>query len=315
VLLVATWNTPCGIAEHSWYLKDAVERADPTIEILPSPEALDPFTLHRIDGDPPDILHLNYQASLHSRWTPLVIRAWRQEKAIPVVVTYHDTGVPNSEQCRQVVAAADAAVVHEPFDDLPAHTRYWRMGVPGWQRPFRHHTDHRPLLGTVGFPFPWKHYDLLAQIAHRTGWDLLLIAPGATEEQQAGWKAILPRTIIYPEFTPRDQVISFLAGCDATVFAYVTHNTGQSAAILQGIAARKPVIAFSTCRQFRALLDDPLGQRAIFWATTVEELEQHLICTTITSRPSARVVALAEQESWDKVGVRYAALYHGVVGR
>ena len=80
VLLVTTWNTPCGIAEHSRMLKEAVEHADPTIQVDPRSEALDPTQLLRPDmglvhlnmhDKPAELLiHLNHHDGLHSRWTP-----------------------------------------------------------------------------------------------------------------------------------------------------------------------------------------------------------------------------------------------------
>src|SRR5262249_39567476 len=103
VLLITSWDTPCGIAEHSAMLKEAVAAADPSIEILPAARALDPLG-YEINRRQIDLVHLNYQAGLHSRWTAEIIRHMRQ--VVPFVVTYHDTGVPNSEQCKQVIAAA-----------------------------------------------------------------------------------------------------------------------------------------------------------------------------------------------------------------
>src|SRR5262245_61243449 len=154
VLLITTWQTACGIAEHSAMLKEAVEAADPDIEVVPDALSLDPVMLDDARGI--NLVHLNYQAALHSRWTPERIRELRQLR-LPVVVTYHDSGVPNSEHCQAVIDAADAAVVHEPFDDLPdGKTRYWRMGVPEWSPPLELlTTDSRPILGSLGFPFLW----------------------------------------------------------------------------------------------------------------------------------------------------------------
>lgn len=320
ILLVTTWDTACGIAEHSAMLKDAVERADSSIAIVPVPEALNPETMQTLDWVP-DVLHLNYQGALHSRWSPEFIRAWQAEyPQIPVVVTYHDTGVPNSEQCKQIAYVLrprrDMMVVHEPFDDLPIEkTRYWRMGVPDWQEPWRVDRSHgswcgqRPILGTVGFPFGWKCYDELAKVTAQAGWALLLLAPRATSEDGQRWYGLNPHIEVHTRFLSRGEVISRLAGCDATAFTYVCHNTGQSGAILQGIAARKPVIALSTCRQMRALYDDSLGHTAINWNQTFEDVYLELTHYISIERVSPQIVALAEQESWARLGAKYAALY------
>lgn len=313
VLLISTWSTGCGIAEHAWYLKAAVEAEDPAIEIDPCPKALDPSALG--DTTEYDVLHLNYQAGLLGRYSPTIVSSLA--RLLPVVVTYHDTGVPNSEQCRAVCAAATRYVVHEPADDLGPNGYYWRMGVPGpapaliLSPTFKAWVD-QPVLGSIGFPFGWKNFDLLAELTRRLGWALLLIAPNASPAQVQRWHELNPASDIRTDFVPRREALSLLTACDATAFPYVTHNTGQSAAILQGIAARKPVLAFSTCRQFRALLGDPLGNQAIRWADTVEALEYRLLHDVPLGRTDPLTVALAEQESWARLGRKYATLYYEV---
>lgn len=316
VLCATPWETACGIAEHSRMLKAAVEGADDRIEIIPVPDALDPFTKVEIPG-PIDVLHLNYHAALHSRWTAGAINLWRAtHDHIPVLVTYHDTGVPNSAQCRSVVAAADAAVVHEPFDDLPVEkTYYWRMGVEeidAWEYQFDVHDRQRPWLGTVGFPFPWKNYDELARVTEAAGWGLWLLAPGATEADEARWRRLNPALWLQRDFLDARMVQTYLRSCDATAFCYVTHNTGQSGAILQGIAAKKPVIALHTCRQFRALYRDPLGMSTIHWCETFAEVRAALVYSA-SGRLDHGIVALAHQERWSLRGRWYAALLRQLV--
>lgn len=319
VHLITTWDTACGIAEHSAQLKEAVEAADPSIIVCPDAVALDPQRfVHTDSTDRPAVVHLNYHDALHSRWTPDLLERLRQV-GYPVVVTYHDTGVPNSDRCKAIVAAADQTIVHEPFDDLPAgKTRYWRQGVPGWplsQFVKRIDPPHacQPLLGSIGFPFGWKCFDQLAEITGALGWALLLIAPSATAAQKETWKQLNPDLICRSDFVPRDRALALLAGCDATCFAYVCHNTGTSGAIRLGIAARKPVIALSTCRQFRDLYLDPLGRTAIKWVSDFEELRFTLTHLVPLERVSPPVVALAAQDSWAQLGARYARLYREVV--
>lgn len=329
-LIVSTWRTPCGIAEHTEMLMDAVRASGfqgPDDVYSVSPELLDPAAPWPFI---PDVLHLNYHAALHSRWTPDTIA---QVKALgcKVLVTYHDTGVPNSDQCKAVCEEADYFVVHEPVDDLPAHGEYLRMGVPEWtgrwvfdetvtlprdplldpQYPYVC-LGRRPVLGSIGFPFPWKCYDELAKVTRACGWGLLLIAPGATADDAKRWQQINPWLGVLPTFTHRSVAISLLAGCDATAFTYVCHNTGQSGAILQGIAARKPVFALETCRQFRALYADPLANKYIRWCSDFTQLAQRLSNVQL-GRVDCGIVALAEQESWTKVGARYAQIYRSLV--
>src|SRR3990172_1579079 len=130
------------------------------------------------------------------------------------------------------------------------------MGVPGqeppdthaWKTPygesgycFRH--SSQPVLGSIGFPFPWKNFDRLASLTCELGWALVLIAPGATDTDVALWRTVNPDSYIRTDFVPRREAVSLLSACDATAFPYTGGGTGQSGAILQGIAARKPMIA------------------------------------------------------------------------
>lgn len=321
VTLVSSWEQPCGIAEHAAYLVEAVEQADPTISHDIEPVLHPSVVLNR--RELPNLIVLNYQAGLMSQWQPAHIQAVR-DRGSRVLCIYHDTGVPNSDQAKAICGAADAAIVHEPFDDLPEQTRYWRMGVPPapdgtlyWEadgNPERGRAwRDQPTLGSIGFPFPWKHYDQLARVTAAVGWALWLIAPGATEEQIASWRALNPSLWVRSEFVERREAIAMLAQCDATAFTYVCHNTGQSAAILQGIAARKTVIALGTCRQFRALYLDPIARDAIAWCETFEQVATNLR-RLYTDRVDCGIVALAEQESWAKVGAKYAALYRELGG-
>lgn len=316
VLLVTTWDIPCGIAEHAFYLKEAVEAADPTIQIDPAPLGIAPgpdweAIANRIRRT--DLVHLNYQAALLSQWTPERL-AWIHALGKKVVVTWHDSGVPNSDQCQALNSVADAMILHEPFDDLPVEkTFYWRMGVPDWPGAYQFADGGRPLLGSIGFPSGHKNYTELARLTGALGWGLLLIAPGATPDQQWEWRDLNPHLRIETAFLDRRRALSLLAGCDATCFAYVTNNAGQSGPILQGIATRKPVIALSTCRMFRALLQDDLASHVIYWPQTFEQIADCLKHLPI-QRVDPGIVALAEQESWLKVGQKYARLYQDLIG-
>lgn len=320
VMLVTSWNVPCGIAEHSSMLKDAVEAVDPTIRFHLAENKAEPLhpdmAMRILITGGVDLVHLNYHAALHSLYTPAILKV--MQTYAKILITYHDTGVPNSPQCHALYDVADGFVVHEPAEDLPKAI-YWRMGVatpPADRYQYREFSDPRwklwadqPVLGTIGFPFPWKCYDELAKITHTWGWAFYLIAPGATPDDVAHWKSINPQTFVHPEFMDRVHVVRRLHWCDATAFTYVCHNTGQSGAILQGIATAKPVIALSSCRQFRALYDDPLGRETIRWCDNFADVGWQLRHLPI-ERVDGGIVALGAQENWRRLARKYAGLYH-----
>ena len=288
VLLVGSEGA-CGIAEHSAYLAQAVQAADDTIQIQHWTD-LHPNSVLAFNQGSLDLVHVNYHSALHSQWLPSHFDALRRAK-IPTVVTWHDSGVPNSDHCKSIHAVADAFVVHEPCEDLPG-ARYWRQGVPEREDAVQG-SERRPIVGTVGFDFPWKNYNLLVDAARIAGWTTRIIAPKEGH------------------FMDRRMVVSMLSGCDATAFLYNTHNTGTSGAIRQGIAARKPVIAscFPFGRQFRDLHADPLAARVITWVEPSLENVVAALSQVRIAPIDAGMVALAEQDSWARLGQKYAALY------
>ena len=340
VLLVTSWDTACGIADYARALKESVEAANPEIEVIPSNAALDPLVARELVDI--DLLHLNHHDALHSRWTPEHVRE-HVESGTPVLVTYHDSrsgasGCENSDKLKAFAQVASSVVVHEPVEDVKAI--YWRQGVPAAaQQPMEYHSrptfetwtpflppDHyeankllafkafpqQPVLGTVGFNFPWKNFDRLAQVTAEEGWALVLLSTDATPADEARWRAANSSILVVRKFLPQATAINYLAGCDATAFMYECQNNGTSGAIRQGIAARKPVIAHQACRQFRDLYLDPLGRDAIQWVENWEELRQ-----TLRRIPSTRfdptIHALAERDSWRNLGREYARLYRLLV--
>lgn len=321
VALVTTWNKACGIAEHSRYLKMAMDQtADIDIVVVEDlhPRALLPGTTV---FPPFDVVILNYHAALHSQWSAEAIRD--MQSVCPVLVIYHDTGIPNTEQAKSICAAASAVVVHEPDmeQDLVCDSgiHYWRMGVPDWTGWVQFEygpnswNEGRPILGSIGFPFGWKCYDDLARVTKDNGWALFLIAAGATQEQIDHWCALNPCTQVMKHFVGSYSAIGWLAGCDATAFTYVCHNAGQSAAILMGIAARKPVIAFHNCRQFRALWADELASHTIRWCESFAQVGWQLRHVPL-QRCDPGIVALQEQESWRHLGPKFVGLLKEMVG-
>lgn len=312
ILLVTSWGTICGIAAHSEALIAAVQQADPSIEIEPSAAALDPRGLPQVPRAF-DVCHLNYHRALHSRWTVDQVRSMR-DSGTPVVITFHDTFGENSpdQLSQDLCDLADAFVVHEPCLGLEKAI-YWRMGIPAFPLDvhFLAPNPARPVLGTIGFDFGWKSWERLADVTARNGWALSIFTPAMTPEHYAELTAINPHTSVHIGIST-DKAIRGLHDCDATAFTNVCGNSGQSAAILVGLAARKPLIAFETCRQYRALLADDLGNRAITWCNSFEEVAVSLTTVNL-GRFDTGIVALAEQESWGHLGQKYAHLFRGLI--
>lgn len=322
VLLATSWGPQfCGIQEHSKNLIAAVTQADPGIEIMPNAEVLDPEQMYGPDGvfrwygkpNRPQLIHLNYHRALHSRWTPEVVEHW-VKRGWKIVITFHDTfgENPPDQLSQDLCALADAFIVHEPCQGLEKAI-YWRMGVPEYDggQGYRTRERHRRLiLGTAGFDFPWKNYTEVAKLTAAIGWGYTICCPEMSDERFSELFALNPWIDVRQGLSEVD-VVRTLHECDATAFMYVCANSGQSAAILLGIAARKPVYALSTCRQNRALWDDHVGFSSIRWVDTFTALRNSLMADHFP-RLDPRIVRLAEQDSWANLGRKYAQLYRSL---
>lgn len=342
VLAVTSWDTPCGIAEYARQLKDALEviNEDTPVRLFPYAQALDPeWVLRQVAGPVPpcDLVWLNHHAALHSRWTPEYIRQL-QRMGIPVVATLHDTYAggeiqPNSPQLRGIWDQANATIVHEPVTDLPG-AHLIRQGVPaaaqhpldyareeaGWLTGAASRTrafkafPQQPVLGTIGFNFPWKNYDRLCKVTRGAGWALVLLSNNATKADEECWRTLNPNTLVVREFLSTRSAVSYLTGCDATAFCYECANTGTSGAIRMGIAARKPVLAFKGCRQFRDLqiAELEVQSHVICWVPDWGRLEWHLRHMVIT-RIDPATVWLAHRDSWTNQARRYQAIFESTL--
>lgn len=334
VLAITPWQgqgTPsgqaCGIAQYAELLQF---HTPPDIELVPCPEGLDPawvlarrtnnpaggpgWSYTKEYGDPP-VIWLNYHRGLHSRWTPETLRGFTSYAR--VIITFHDTrGEAEPDALtRELHDLAEVFVVHEPCMWLEKAVVI-RQGIPDWQSPhlydqsLRSWCGPRPILGTCGFNFPWKNFDRLAEVTAEAGWAYLVLSNNATEADRTRWQASNPHTAVVSGFLHTGELVSRLAGCDATAFPYECANSGTSGAIRLGLAARKPVVSFP-CRQMRDLyVSDP--RQNIWWCEGWESLLNKLQSIPI-QRVDPGIVYLAARDSWAKQGQRYADLFRGLL--
>ncbi len=330
ILAVTSWGGACGIANYAEMLIEAVGQVDPSIAVEPCAAGLDPGRAGDMLWRQPgyfDTVWLNYHRGLHSRWTPEVLQAIKTHGA-KVVITFHDTygERPPDDLAQQLHDLADAFVVHEPCMGLEKQILI-RQGVPaaleggGWEYGlakwggdycFKAYMS-QPILATVGFNFPWKNFDRLAEVTAEAGWAYLILSNNATDADAARWKAANPYTLVVRGFQPTKGILNYLANCDATCFPYECANSGTSGAIRLGLAARKPVLAFEGCRQFRDLQQDTAASQFITWCGNFEYLGAYLGMVPI-QRVDPGIAYLAHRDSWANQGKRYAEIFRGVAG-
>lgn len=321
----------CGIADYSDQLRAALDKIDPEVGVDAETAWLQPTAffgwMNGQWGYKPDVVWINHHAALHAAWAPEHVRAL-QEQGIPVVATLHDTRAGtsdsrNSEQLMHLYTVCDETVVHEPVADMP-EAHYIRHGVPTATGAMQYGRgiagieggclfkayEAQPVLGTVGFDFPWKNLSRLVQASADAGWAMVILSNNATADREAEWRAMNPALLCVRKFLPQSEAIAYLTGCDATCFAYECANNGTSGAIRQGLGARKPVIAWRGCRQWRDLFDAD-GADAIRWCQDFDHLQRVLREIPI-QRIDPGIVWLAERDSWPKQAAKYLDIFRSV---
>lgn len=319
VLAVSSWGTPCGIANHTDQIREALPE---TIDMEIDQRALDPQVCLTDGRTLPDVVWLNHHDGLHSQWSAEHVRALRSS-GVPVVVTYHDTlrSIADTPKLQMFLREADQVIVHEQVLGLTTEEEgkltVMRQGIPPpagkYELPYPH---VRPYLGTAGFDFPWKNYTRLAELTAEIGWGFVLHSNNLSDARVAELSAINPHHEIHVGFSSTSQIISILAGCTATAWMYECANTGTSGAIRLGIAARKPVYALQTCRQFGDLLaadPDTSCGRHFNWVSGWGQLRNLLIRSWPVDLDPA-MVYVATRDSIEKVAARYAEIFNTALG-
>jgi len=301
VLLVTSPNEACGIREHSELLK----RYCPQVEhIITGPEV---FTV----AAGCDLVMIDHHAALHSQWTPEAVGILGL--SMPVLVTQHDTfetvGIMSE---RGLPIFTGPVITHEKVSGYK-NALFLRQGVLGLDRAPAEPLAFPNRVGTVGFDFPWKNFDLLAKVTKRLGLQCLIISPGMTKERVKELRAINPDTFVQTGFQPAEFVVSQLAECLATAFLYQCGNSGTSGAIRLGLSARRPVVAFQ-CRQFK----DLAGEGAVKFAASEQDLIEFLgvlkVSQSLQEAYSLAAKIQADTDSWENRGRDYWGVYKTLVG-
>lgn len=332
VLFVTSQNPHCGIREYGEYVMEALKEL-PEIEVTPHNDP----NAHTLGLPECDIIHVSHQAALHSNWTMDMVKQYQNQGYI-VTVTQHDTFEKLEimlERGFQDFRKADALIMHEPVEGLMEgwkgkelvkyfpgpgaenvdfyadvewtheNVYYFQQGVlPAAFPP----TVMKNTLGTVGFDFPWKNFELGAKETAKVGWWYLVISPGMTMERIAELKSYNPRTNVVSHWYNAKEVVGMLSSCTATAFLYCTGNSGTSGAIRMGIGARRPVIAYAS-RQNR----DLAMESAIDWLqgdTHIGELLKLYEEQPEKANERAEgIKKIAERDSWSNLAKRYRDMW------
>lgn len=307
VVLISNWDLQCGNAE---YARDLQKELEKEFEV----QAL-PGNMHEVR---------NRLASLSEivviNWHPARVHVtvddvrWMKKMGKKVILILQNSfRGPVDVRAGSMLLETDVVVGHEEmeFEGTGVRYQYIPHGIVEVQDlPAPYPT---PCIGTAGFPFPWKRFDVVAEAAKKFNVRCRMIAPRSDQlETDIFMEGIVghlgPLANVYRSWLPSRQVVSMLAECWVNIFWFNSYSPedqlGQSGSVRLGLAAKRPTI-ISTHRKLKTLFqyDDELyiaGREADVY----KHLEEILAEPESTKRPK-RVV---EEMGWSVVGRQYREL-------
>jgi hypothetical protein len=303
--LASNWDLQCGNAEYARDLKRELEKE---FEVVELPAGLAQL---RRDG----VLDSEIKVVLVN-WTTGPVDfvkediEWMQNAKVKVVLLDHNyVGTLGALRF-----GADAYVAHEPEKD----TRYSYIphGIP--EVPVAPVLAKRSTVGSAGFPFSWKRFDVVASAAKRMNAHCRIMAPRSVWMDTDAFVESLVADLgelseVSRDWLPKETVVWKLSECVANIFWFQSQGEaderGQSGSVRMGLAARRPVI-ISTHRKFKTLFsyEDELyicGREEEVYAA----LEEICCCPRLAKRPNR----LLEDMGWGKCGEKYRTLIKEMV--
>lgn len=246
--------------------------------------------------------------------TKQMVEKWKSKgkKVILILQNSFDTEMAIGEQ--DILNAVDAVVAHEPMKLTGVRVEYIPHGIPIVTEL---RTPTEPRIGTAGFPFPWKRFDVVAEAAKRFGVKCRMIAPRHefydSKEFIEGIKGHLGGLAeVTEEWLPVDEVVRRLSECTVNIFWYeskvVEDQLGQSGSVRMGIAARRPII-ISQHRKLWTLfgyLDE------LYIAKTEEQVYEYVAEILKGKMLEKRPERLLQEQGWPATAEKYHELIERV---
>ena len=222
---------------------------------------------------------------------------------------------PGSWGVEAVLRAADAVVAHEPVTCSFRTIDYIPHGIPMiGHRP----TVKGPSVGVAGFPFVWKNFDFVAQIAKDYGLTCRIIAPyHPMLQNNAGTDFgklidLLGNNLsLYQDWMPVQEVVQKLATCTFNMYWFtsqgIVDTLGQSGSVRMGIAAGRPMV-ISGHRKMKTLF--PYSDELyIEWDEANARASVEEILKSDNPRKPNRVL---KEQGWPTVAKQYKDLIEKV---
>ncbi len=348
VSLYTSWDSKCGIADHSCQFKAALEKLGTSVEVVPVGRrkgTLDSIRLGK-NMNAADIAHVQHEYSFFAN--AFMVRSFvncalfLRQISVPKVLTMHEV-VPLGSQLSRIPFLRLYRTIFASADIITVHTEKHRrtileMGIrdnkvllmplpiPEIEQPLhsKQHCkkllgiDGRTVLTIFGFLNNRKGYELAIDAVKDLDDCVLLIAGGQHANDRTGYCEKLMNKIHEMKLDDRVKMLGFLPEAQIPVVMGATdivlapfHDMPGSASLSLGVAYHKPIIG-SDIEQMLELKSRGIGVE-IFQKDKQGDLREKIVSVKGDSRRQAELAELSRsyacEYSYSKTAVRLRELY------
>jgi glycosyltransferase involved in cell wall biosynthesis len=266
------------------------------------------------DFDGGDVVIVNYHpAVVHVTIDDLKNVKTKGMKSI-IILQNSFEGDPKIDE-GNLLSFADAIVAHEPMES--DKIKYIPHGIVELELPPITLDDVKSkadmFIGTAGFPFAWKRFDVVAEACKKFNKPCLMVAPRSAHENTAEAITAIaghqgPLAHIHREWLAEEEVIGYLSRCVLNIFWYQSKNQddtlGQTGSARMGISAKRPMI-ISKHRKFRTLFD---YEDELYIAEKEEDVYKYVDEILTNQKVSKKPNRIFKDMGWSKTSEMYKEL-------
>lgn len=272
ILLLSHKEQACGIQQWGRRSSEVIDKSNKYNFIYEEVDSESEFR-NIIDAHNPSSIIYNYHISTMTWLNPAILDEFRSRKQC--VIIHEGFAHPENEH------SFDYYIYIDPQMDIPSEWRHkvFKVGraLPKYTSPISTVSNDVPTIGSFGFGFANKQYDMVARKVNHEFDEahIRLLIPFARFGDQYGEAARLSadrckaeikkpgiKLSVSHEFLPEKDVLDFLASNDINAFFYADmQGRGMSSATDYALAVRKPIITTKTYmfRHINNIVDIPIN--------------------------------------------------------
>lgn len=309
--LVSNWDLRCGNAQYARDLVTELEKEFTVMGLSPSMSQV-----RQTNIDDIDVVIVN--------WHPSRITVTEQDmqwlkgrgKKVILILQNSFREPPLIEE-GSMLLAVDMVVAHEEMTFIGCQPNFQciQHGIPeieGLPAPYED-----KWIGTAGFAFPWKRFDVVAEAAKKFDARCRLIS---SQSDQMDTSALLKGIAghlgkladMHGDWYTVQEVVRMLAECTLNIFWFNSYSPedqlGQSGSVRLGLAAKRPTI-ISTHKKLQTLL--PYGDE-LYVCLREEDVYGAVEEILASPEKAKKPKRILEDMGWSKTGQQYRELVRTV---